>query len=440
MIYPASHKLCIDLNNQRKEVMHLRADQLRILVGVPMQLNHQNEQIITSILDKTKVHQTKLINCKLTPSDIMFGYQHYWSLSIKYPPPVLSMDHNLNVLSDLHKAMLPKLKVMRTFPIVMRSVSQLLGGLNLRRLEIEVIAQLLHHLISLHSTDTSTCIPLKALIEYHQLEVGSDKQIFSLKAEDYYDLTTPTWITTLWKNIRQFKINLQLPPLDMGAVMQDGDMLISDIALAKKLPVDQRQAINRVRISLNLLLLSDLLVHKGLVIKHSLRQGYEDESYISVLCWPRSESSRKDIRIWKKFISSLCRSDGSNYDNLRWTNHTQSHRKSTAFASRDRILMQVVHKGECRVFRQSRLSNKCILTDITVDGCFQERVEVELQKNRCKVFRNMPLNPSPAPRQNLVLDQKHLTTWTGMHAQICQILLSGKYLAVVDGSFFPEHP
>lgn len=87
---------------------------------------------------------------------------------------------------------------MRTFPIVMRSVPQFLGGLNLRRLEIEVIVQSLHHLISLHSTDTSTCTLLKTLIEYHQLEVGSDKQIFSLKVEDYYDLTTPTWITTLW--------------------------------------------------------------------------------------------------------------------------------------------------------------------------------------------------------------------------------------------------
>ena len=78
MTHPASHKLHIDLNNHRKEVMHLRADQMRTLVGVPMQLNHQNDQIITSILDKTKVHQIKLINCKLTLSDIMFGYQYYW--------------------------------------------------------------------------------------------------------------------------------------------------------------------------------------------------------------------------------------------------------------------------------------------------------------------------------------------------------------------------
>ena len=43
MIYPASHKLHADLDNQRKEVMHLRSDQMRTLVGVPMQLNHQHD-------------------------------------------------------------------------------------------------------------------------------------------------------------------------------------------------------------------------------------------------------------------------------------------------------------------------------------------------------------------------------------------------------------
>ena len=125
-----------------------------------------------------KIHRD-LILVKLDPHlqerNIMFGCEHYWWLSMKYPALVLSVDYNLNVLSDLHKAMLPKLKVMRTFPIVMRSVLQFLGGLNLRRLEIEVIAQSLHHLISLYSTDTSACTLLKTLIEYHQLEVGSDK-------------------------------------------------------------------------------------------------------------------------------------------------------------------------------------------------------------------------------------------------------------------------
>ena len=440
MIYSTSHKLHIDLENQRKELVHLRADQMRTLVGVPMQLNHQNEQIVQAILSKTTAYQNKLASCKLNSSDIMFGYQHYWWPSIKYPAPVLSLDHDSNVLADLHAAMLPKLRVMRTFPTVMRSVPSFLGGLNLKRLEVETIAQSLHHLITLYSSDTSTQLLLKILIEYHQLELGSDKQIFSLNVDDYWELTTPTWITTLWKNISRFKLSLQLPPLNMGITMQEGDRFISDIAVQQKLPVDQRKAINRVRIKLQLLLLSDLLVYDGNVIKHPLRQGIEDESYISTLCWPRSETSRKDIGIWKMFMSSISRSDGSIYANLRWTKPNQRHRRSMAFVSRDKKLIQVIIKGEHKMFKQSRLSNKYVLTDTVTHGCFQDRVEVELQKNRCKVFSSISTYQTDLPRQNQSMTNPlGLTTWIGHHSQICQILLSGKCLAVVDGSFFPEH-
>ena len=96
----------------------------------------------------------KLENSKLIPSDIIFGYQYYLWLSIKYLALVLSLDHNLNTLSNLHAVLLPKLKVMRIFLKVMRGVPAFLGGLNLISLEIETIAQSLHNLMSLHSSNT----------------------------------------------------------------------------------------------------------------------------------------------------------------------------------------------------------------------------------------------------------------------------------------------
>ena len=132
----------------------MRVDQIRTLVGAPMKLNHQNEQIIKSFLDKTEVCKKKLENSKLIPSDIIFGYQYYLWLSIKYLALVLSLDHNSSVLSNLHAALLPKLKLIRIFPKAMRSVPAFLGGLDLRSLEIEMIAQSFHHLMLLHSSNT----------------------------------------------------------------------------------------------------------------------------------------------------------------------------------------------------------------------------------------------------------------------------------------------
>ena len=72
-------------------------------------------------------------------------------------------------------AVLPKLGVIKTFSIVLRSLLIFLGGLNLQLLEVEVIAQAIYHLVSLYSLDTPTKLLLKTIIEYHQLEIGTDK-------------------------------------------------------------------------------------------------------------------------------------------------------------------------------------------------------------------------------------------------------------------------
>ena len=81
---------------------------------------------------------------------------------------------------------------MKTFPVVMRSVPTHLGGLNLQLVEVETIAQAIHHLISLYAAETPTKFLLKTIIEYYQLELGTDKQLFSLSYESFGILATPT--------------------------------------------------------------------------------------------------------------------------------------------------------------------------------------------------------------------------------------------------------
>ena len=61
-------------------------------------------------------------------------------------------------------------------------------------------------------------------------------------------------------------------------------------------------------------------------------------------------------------------------------------RRSTTFALNDRKHVQTVCDGEVNMCKQTRLSNKHAQTNEEVEDIFQERVEVELQKNQCKVF------------------------------------------------------
>ena len=195
---------------------------------------------------------------------------------------------------------------------------------------------------------------------------------------------------SLLRNISTFRISIKLPDLQLGIVKQEGDEFISDVALRLNLPEEYWIAINRVHIHLQLILISDLLVHKRNTIKNSLRYGLIDESYISTFHWPSSIPSKQDISIWRRFISSISRGNGSILLNLRWTNPHQRHRKSTAFIIQDRRFVQIIHKGGSKFYKQSRLHNKYLLLDGIVHASFHERIEAEVQRNRYKVFDLIP--------------------------------------------------
>ena len=176
MISDTSYSLHIVENGQKKDIPYLKADQTRVLVRVPINLYHDEKQTVMMIDNKLQYYADKLATSKLQPGDIMFGYQRYWWPSLRYPSPVVLFAPDSNILGKLYAALLPKLGVMKTFPIVMRSVPAYLGGLELHSAKVEALAQAIHHLISLCKADIPTRLLLRAIIEYHQLELGIDKQ------------------------------------------------------------------------------------------------------------------------------------------------------------------------------------------------------------------------------------------------------------------------
>ena len=161
MICQTIHKLHINIEGHQREIIYLDADQTRVLVGVLINLHHKKDQIIKSFDKKIIGCIDRLSVSTLKSSDILFGYQNYWWLSLKYPTPVLCLSKDENVLVKLHVAVLPKLGVMKIFPIVMKSLLTFLGGLNLQLLKVEAIAQAIHYLVWLYSLETLTKLLLK---------------------------------------------------------------------------------------------------------------------------------------------------------------------------------------------------------------------------------------------------------------------------------------
>ena len=140
MTCQTTHNLHINIAGHWREIIHLDADQIRVLVGVLINLHYKNNHIVESFDEKITGYIDRLSASTLRSNDILFRYLHYWWPSLKYPALVLSFNIDINLLAKLHAALLPKLEVMKTFPVYMRSLPTFLGGLNLQLLKVEAIA------------------------------------------------------------------------------------------------------------------------------------------------------------------------------------------------------------------------------------------------------------------------------------------------------------
>ena len=165
-------------------------------------------------------------------------------------------------------------------------------------------------------------------------------------------------------------------------------------------------------IHLQLLLISDLLIYKKNIIKYFSRHGLIDESYTSIFSWPSSILCKKDIQYWKRFISSISRNEGLLLSLLRWVADNLRHRRSMAFVSEDRRYIQIICSRQPKVYKQTRLSNKYLLTNNIVNAIYKDYVEVEVYRDHCKVFDLIPPVQVSSPTRSTDVDytRRPLTT------------------------------
>ena len=139
---------------------------------------------------------------------------------------------------------------------------------------------------------------------------------------------------------------------------KQGDKCIVETSMRLGFDMQQRTSINRVRIALKVILISELVVLNNNVIKSWYGERLEDVQSISTLHWPNSVPNKRDIIIWNKRIRRIITSDGSLNTPFFLRNSVAKHRRSTAFLSGDKSLTKLVHNGNNLFYKWTRLNNK----------------------------------------------------------------------------------
>ena len=116
---------------------------MRKLVDVQIILSNNSKNIVNFYQDNITDYVRRIKNTNLGPQDIFFGYKRYWLPSTSFAAPALTLPHSSFILDPLRKSLLQELKIMYTFPLIMKSVPIEIGGLNLRSLETSAGVQAL---------------------------------------------------------------------------------------------------------------------------------------------------------------------------------------------------------------------------------------------------------------------------------------------------------
>ena len=92
-----------------------------MLVGVPIAPSNDPNDVELFYQDKTKDCIFPLKSTNLFPQHVFFGHEMHWIPSLTFVSLVLNVLHSSSILTPLHTDLLPKLKIMHTFLLVIHS-------------------------------------------------------------------------------------------------------------------------------------------------------------------------------------------------------------------------------------------------------------------------------------------------------------------------------
>ena len=190
----------------------------------------------------------------------------------------------------------------RTFPKVILEAPSTYAGLNFIHFYdlqgYEKLKFLKFHLQNIDQTGDTMLLSL----QYTQLIIGVETLFFNLPYDEYEFLTEVTWLKNLWEFIANKDLTLELNCDYAVPFQRDNDHFIMDILHKHFSPLELSQ-INKIRISLQLLFLSDVASDNGRHILPDIKYGASYRQ--SKLSFPVQTYSKTWLPLWNKACMKL---------------------------------------------------------------------------------------------------------------------------------------
>jgi len=243
----------------------------------------------------------------LRPHDVYLSAFRSIFKSIEYVLPATSMSESETKLIEtkLYKVMLPKMGVARNISLPYRYSPKRYQGLGCLEIRIQQYCEKVQIFLYHANTNTQLGLSIKANLESLHLLIGVNTPIFQLPFQHYGFLGEKTWITHLWEMNDKLGFTLQ------GLYSRPHITRANDFSLMEKLvssnimTAKEIQSVNRCRVFLKVLNLSDITNGKGTAFT---RQFFEPPytPTNSKYRWPNQpKPTPTDWKEWKRALLEI---------------------------------------------------------------------------------------------------------------------------------------
>jgi hypothetical protein len=273
-------------------------------LGVYLTPNGCNKGAISILREAALTFCSRLTSSRLNRKEALFSYIQYLLPKLRYQPLLLTLSKGEcdKLMSPVLMALLLKLHLNRHMSRSIIHGPEELGGLALPHLfTLQRIDKIMGHLRLRDRTAKLIHIDLS----YIQLILGI-KEIFLNQDYTLFQWMEAGWVTSLWEFAYTTQISFDYPTHWHPAIPREHDKTLMDHFTSLQLPSAILGTLNRCRLYLQVITVSDIAATNGLFILQQIREGRHLSTRRSRLEWPnQGRPSSAKWAIWKVNLSSL---------------------------------------------------------------------------------------------------------------------------------------
>jgi hypothetical protein len=240
------------------------------------------------LLGKAQDYHDKIASSKLPREAALLSYNMYLLPKLGYPLLALTFSEEEcnSIQSPTIMAFLPKIHLNRNTAGSIVFGSYRFGGLNIKSLySIQSLGQITLFVGHLHAYDKTSKL-IRISLSYLQLAVGSTISVLNLSAKTYKGWTDNIWLLSFWKFLNKVGLIITFSQLWLPTLTRQSDVALMDFYIERGFSTNVLGTLNRCRLYLQVLTLSNIVSADGLCIVPDVFLGIPLSDRKSTLRWP----------------------------------------------------------------------------------------------------------------------------------------------------------